>query len=98
MAANRKLTPILTGRVVRSLTQGENLLNILFTDGSIMKIKTSGSPASLDWQNRKVLKIRQAGTVLNLDFEDESTAEIPLAEATSSVILRDGKGVMEYAD
>jgi prepilin-type processing-associated H-X9-DG protein len=98
MSSNRKLTPILTGRTIQSIEQAENLLNILFADGSSMKIKTSSPAANLDLQNRKVLKVRQAGTVMNLDFDDESTMEIPLAEATSSVMLRDGKGALEYAD
>jgi hypothetical protein len=98
MAANRKLTPLLTGRTVATLSQFENHLSILFGDGSTLSIKTAGPVADLDFQSRTVLKVRQTGAVLNLDFSDASTAEIRLAEAMSSVMLRDGRGTLEYAD
>jgi len=98
LPANRKLTPLLAGRTVRMIEQAEALLNVLFIDGSSMKIKISAPPPSLELRDRRILKVRQAGTVLNLDFEDESTAEIQMAEATSSVMLRDASGALEYAD
>jgi len=42
--------------------------------------------------------VRQQGTTLDLDFEGGGTLQIPLAEETSSVMVRDKSGVMEYAD
>ena len=98
MAANKKLTPILAGRTVSSVSQVENLLSISFSDGSTMRIKTAGQSGGLELQDRRVQKVRQTGIVMNLDFEDGSTAEIALAEAMACVMLRDGQGVLEYAD
>jgi hypothetical protein len=98
MAANKKLTPILTGRTVASLSQFENLLSILFSDGSTMSIKTAGPVAGLEGAAPTVDKVRQTGALMNLDFVDGTTAEIALAEAMSSVILRDKVGRLEYAD
>ena len=98
MASNRKLTPILAGRTITSIEKAESLLIIGFTDGSTMKVKM-GSPAiSVDFVNRRILKVRQSGAVFNLDFDDDSTMEIQLAEAMSSVMLRNGNGALEYAD
>ncbi len=98
MAANRKLTPLLSGRMVQAVSQIGALATVSFTDGSSLMIKTGSPLEQLDFQNRRVQKVRQKSTVMNLDFEDGSTAEIQLAEAMSSVMLRDGKGVLEYAD
>jgi len=36
--------------------------------------------------------------VIAFDLEDSSVIEIPLAESTSCVILRNAKGALEYAD
>jgi len=42
--------------------------------------------------------VRRQGTTLDLDFESGGTLQIPLAEETSSVMVRDKSYVMEYAD
>ena len=47
---------------------------------------------------RVVKAIRQTGAALDIDFADGSTVHIKLAEATSSVMVRDNEGKMEYAD
>lgn len=97
MALNRKLTPLLTGRTVKSVSQNENMFDIIFTDGSAMKIKGVAEPGE-DMVNRTVKAIRQKGDKLHLDFTDVTTLEVRLAEPTSSVMLRDGTGKLEYAD
>ncbi len=98
MAANKKLTPLLSGRTVQAVSQIGALATVSFTDGSSLMIKTGAPLSQLDFQNRQVQKVRQKSTLMNLDFADGSTAEIWLAEAMSSVMLRDGKGLLEYAD
>jgi hypothetical protein len=101
MALNQKLTPIIKGRKIESIEQADQLLSIHFADKSIMTIKTSApaTPAAIDaLKGHTVKSIRQKGATLTIDFADGSSAPIALAEATSSVMLRDGKGVMEYAD
>ncbi len=98
MAANKKLTPLLGGRTVQAVSQIGALATVSFADGSSLMIKTGAPLGQLDFQNRRVQKVRQKSTLMNLDFEDGSTAEIQLAEAMSSVMLRDGQGMLEYAD
>ena len=48
--------------------------------------------------NRQVEKVRQDGDTLRLDFADGSTMEIKLAGPTSSVMVRDKEGKLEYTD
>jgi hypothetical protein len=98
MAANKKLTPLLAGRTVRAVSQIDALATFSYSDGSALMIKTGSPLARLDFQDRRVLKVRQTGTLMNLDFEDGTSAEIALAEAMSSVLLRDKDGRLEYAD
>jgi hypothetical protein len=98
MAANKKLTPLLSGRTVQAVSQIGALATVSFSDGSSLMVRTGSPLAQLDFQNRRVLKVRQTGERMNLDFDDGSTVEIVLAEAMSCVLLRDGQGTLEYAD
>jgi hypothetical protein len=98
MAANRKLTPLLSGRTIQSVSQEENQIHIAFTDGSTLRIRTGLPAPEIGFSGRRVQKVRQTQALMNLDFEDGSTAEIQMAEVMSSVMLRDGQGVLEYAD
>ena len=98
MAANNKLTKILKGRTVQNVSVGDNRLTVEFHDGSKLSVKigdgeTSGTPVGLT-----VKGVRQKDTSLNLDFTDGSVQTVPLAEETSSVMLRDANGALEYAD
>jgi hypothetical protein len=47
---------------------------------------------------RTVAKVQQDDTLLTLEFADGSKAEIKLEAATSSVMVRDAGGKLEYAD
>ena len=98
MAANRKLTPLLSDRTIQSVSQEENQIQIAFTDGSTLRIKTGLPAPEIGFSGRRIQKVRQTQALMNLDFEDGSTAGIQMAEAMSSVMLRDGQGVLEYAD
>jgi hypothetical protein len=98
MPLNRKLTPLIAGRTIRSADQSDNLLSVSFTDDSVMKIKTAASGPIEILPDRTVKAVRQKDDVMNIDFTDASTVAIKLAEATSSVMLRDGNGKLEYAD
>jgi hypothetical protein len=98
VAANKKLTKILQGRTVQSVSDADNRLTVEFHDGSKLTVKVgdgekSGTPVGLT-----VKGVRQKDTRLNLDFTDGSVQTVPLAEETSSVMLRDANGVLEYAD
>ncbi len=98
MALNRKLTPIIAGRTVKSAVQADTVLSIGFGDGSTLRIKTAGAGAAAIPTGGTVKAVRQKADVFNLDFADGSSAKITLAEATSSVMLRNGAGALEYAD
>ncbi len=98
MALNRKLTPIIAGRTVKSAVQADTVLTVGFADGSTMRIKTTAAKAAAIPVGAAVKAVRQTDDALTLVFADGSSASIALAEATSSVMLRNGAGVMEYAD
>ena len=94
---NQKLTPILAGRTVKHTSQTGGVLQIAFDDGSVMKIKT-GAPFKDSIAGKTVKAVRQKATEFDLDFDDGTSSAITLAEETSSVMLRDKAGVLEYAD
>lgn len=98
MHSNQKLTKIIAGRTISGTSQANDLLTITFDDGSTMKIKVAPSNTNSAATGGKVLKVRQGGTELDLDLEDGSTVTIITAEETSSVMLRDKAGKLEYAD
>lgn len=96
--ANQKLTKIIAGRTISGTAQVDGLLTISFDDGSTMKIKTAPTSMSVAATGGKILKVRQGGTELDFDLEGGSTVTIQTAEETSSVMLRDKAGKLEYAD
>ncbi len=98
MALNKKLTPIIAGRTVKSAAQADDGLRIGFGDGSTMRIKTAGTDAPAIRAGAAVKAVRQKDDVFTLDFADGPSVTIKLAEATSSVMLRNSTGTLEYAD
>lgn len=98
MASAQKLTKIIAGRTISATAQAENLLTVTYADGSTMKVKTRPDSANPAATGGKVKKVRQKGTELHLDLEDGSSISIHTAEATSSIMLRDKAGKLEYAD
>lgn len=98
MASNHKLTAALKGRTVRSVEQQGETLTVTFGDGSAMTVRTGAPVGSGDLAGKTVAAVRQAGTRLDLDFDGGGTLEVQTAEATSSVLLRDANGELEYAD
>jgi hypothetical protein len=97
MAANHKLTKLLKGRTINGSSNSNDQMIISFTDGSKMTIKTSGSSNSGS-TGGTVLKVRQKDNELDLDMEGGPTLKIQTAEPTSSVMVRDKAGKLEYAD
>lgn len=98
MALNRKLTPILAGRTIQTVSPSEKGVDVTFSDGPVAHVKTAKPVSADELLNHTVKKVRQRDDVMNLDFADGSSAEIKLAEATSSVMLRDRDNKLEYAD
>lgn len=98
MIVNKKLTNLIAGRIIKSFDLSSNILTIVFTNGSIIKIKTPLSEIPAELKPSTIKTIHQKDDLFQIEFDDHSIAEIKLAEAASSVMLRDEKGVMEYAD
>ena len=98
MHANPKLTKVIAGRTISATSQAEGALILTFDDGSTMRVKTAASNSNDAATDGKVVKVRQQGTDLSLDLADGKSVLIQTAEATSSVLLRDKNGKMEYAD
>ena len=99
MASNQKLSKTIAGRTIAATAQEAGLLTVTFADGSVMRVKTAPAATNAAVNTGAAIKkVRQKGTTLNLDLEDGSTFSVQTAEATSSVMLRDNAGKMEYAD
>ncbi len=97
MTSNHKLTTVLKGRTIIGTHHQDHRLILAFHDGSTMTVHTAGSPTSAA-PGGTIAKVRQQGTQLALDYEDGTMLLIPLAEATSSVMVRDKDHMLEYAD
>src|SRR3978361_1747331 len=98
MASNQKLTKIIKGRTISGTAQADNVLTIAFSDGSKMTVKTAPSNTNSAVTGGVIDKVRQKGAEWNLDLQAGQSITIQTAEATSSVMLRDKAGKMEYAD
>ena len=100
MSVNHKLTNAIRGRSVGSVSQEEGKLHITFGDGSVMTIKTGQDAVAADISGATVDHAEQdvAPPALLLKFAGGSSWTAPLAEATSSVMLRNAAGKLEYVD
>jgi hypothetical protein len=97
MAANHKLTNVIRGRQVTGIDVSSGNATVHFDDGSTMTVLLGGDPPPSPPTGR-VLGVRQQGRTLDIDYEGGTTLELTTAEATSSVMVRDAKETMEYAD
>jgi hypothetical protein len=100
MHRNQKLTPIIKGRTIAQVGWDGATVMLHFHDGSVMRIHTPSPPPKNAPPSTlgKVRAVRQSTEAIAFDLESGSTLQIPLAEATSCVMLRDAKGALEYAD
>ena len=97
MHSNQKLTKIIAGRTISGTSQADGLLTITLDDGSTMRIKVAPSNANTAATGGKIAKVRQQDVTISLDLEDGSAVRIETADASSSVMVRDKAGAMEYA-
>jgi hypothetical protein len=101
MAANHKLTGVITGRRVTGVERQGAVIVVHFDDGSAMTVKAGASQptgAAAATPTGTVKGVRQRGTTLDIDYEDGTTLELETAEPTASVMLRGGDGTLQYAD
>jgi len=98
--ANHNLAELLLGRRISGTGQSSSGLIMSFTDGSKLTVKTAPSNTNRAATGASVEKVRQSvdPPSLCLDLDDGTTFGVDLANATSSITLRDKGGVQEYAD
>ena len=94
---NEKLTRIIRGRSVELVMQEEGLVTIVFDDYSTMRVKVAGGPTINTLAESKIESVGESGTDLTLVGEDCGTATLRLAEAGSSITVKDENGQIEYA-
>ena len=97
MTSNHKLTGLLKGRRITSTSNSGGVMTIGFDDGSVMTVQT-GDTGSNSALSGTVMTVQQEGTTMALGLEGGFTMTVPLAEETSSVMVRDKHHAMEYAD
>ena len=94
MPRNQKLTKVIVGRTIKTVTTEPGSVLVLFDDQSSMRIKTTGAaPVS---PGSKVKSVHEAKTEFKIDFEDGSSATLCLADPGSSVSVRDKNNALEY--
>jgi len=100
MRRNQKLTPVIKCRSIAQIGWEGAAASLHFDDGSVLRIHTSATPSANDPPATlgTVRAVRQSAEVIAFDLDDGSVIEIPLAESTSCVMLRNAKGALEYAD
>ncbi|MBK5187286.1 MAG: hypothetical protein JJD97_03520 [Gemmatimonadaceae bacterium] len=100
MTRNQKLTPIIKGRTIAQIGWDGAAALLHFDDGSVLRIHTPAAPArdAPPATLGKVRAVRQSLDTIAFDLEGGASVQLPLADATSSVMLRNAKGALEYAD
>ena len=97
MTSNHKLTNVLKGRTIVGTGNQGNALTIKLDDGSTLIVQTVGSTNSAS-TGGVIEAVQQQETTLCLEFDGGSKLEIPMAGATSCVMVRDKNNKLEYAD
>jgi hypothetical protein len=72
------------------------LVTIVFDDYSTMRLKVAGGPTKNILGESRIESVGEGGAGLNLVGEDGSTATLRLAEAGSSITVKDESGQIEY--
>jgi len=94
MRRNQKLTKVIAGRTIKTVTNEPGNVLVLFDDQSNMKIKTAGAVAVSP--GSKVKSVHEAKADFRIEFEDGSSATLCLANPGSSVTVRDKDNAVEY--
>ena len=94
MRRNQKLTKVLVGRTVKSVSVEPGGGLVLFDDQSNMKIKIA-RPATIP-PGGKIKSVREAKADFKIEFEDGSSVTLSLANPGSSVAVRDKNNAVEY--
>jgi hypothetical protein len=96
MPRNHKLTKVIAGRTVKTVTAEPGGVLVVFDDLSSMKIKTAGAAALSP--GGKVKCVYETRTEFKIEFEEGSSATLQLADPGSSVAVRDRNNAVEYLE
>jgi hypothetical protein len=94
MPRNQKLTKVIAGRTIKTVTTEPRSVLVLFDDQSNMKVKIGG-PATIP-PGGKIKSVHEAKADFKIEFEDGSSATLSLANPGSSVAVRDKNNAVEY--
>ena len=92
MPRNQKLTKVIGGRTIKSVTAGG--VFVLFDNQSSMRINTASGAAISP--GSKVKSVHEAKAEFKIEFEDGSRATFYLSDPGSSVAVRDKNNAVEY--
>lgn len=106
MHSNQKLTHVIAGRSIASITTASGVATIAFGDGSQMTVRCTPGVAlpmlptlPAHGGNPPAVKtVQQDLHTLRLTLQDGHTLDFPIAEPTSTVMVRNRSHAMEYAD
>jgi hypothetical protein len=94
MPRNQKLTKVIAGRTIKTITTEPGTALVLFDDESNMKIKTAGPP--IIQPGGRIKSVHEAKAEFRIEFEDDSSGIFRLADPGSSVAVRDKNNAVEY--
>ena len=94
MRRNQKLTKVLVGRTIKTVTTEPGSVLVLFGDQSNMKVKIAG-PATIP-PGGKIKSVHEAKADFKIEFEESSSATFCLTDPGSSVAVRDKNNAVEY--
>ena len=94
MPRNQKLTKVIAGRTIKTVTTEPGSVLVLFDDQSNMKVKIAG-PATTP-PGGKIKSVHEAKADFKIEFEDGSSGTFCLANPGSSVAVRDKNNAVEY--
>ena len=73
------------------------MVTVVFDDYSTMRVKVAGGPTMNNLAESKIESVGEGGAELTFVGEDCGTATLRLAQAGSSVTVKDENGRIEYA-
>jgi hypothetical protein len=94
MRRNQKLTKVIAGRTLKTVTTEPGSVLVLFDDQSSMKIKTTGAVAISPGSEME--SVHEVKAEFKIAFADGSSATFCVANPGSSVALRDKNNAVEY--
>jgi hypothetical protein len=96
MSANQKLIDVIKGRTMKMVTQECGTVVVVFDDHSALRVKVYGSPNVHVPTGGRVASVRDHEAEPSLACEDGSIVTSRVADAGSSVTVRNENNQVEY--